>query len=214
MQSTTFGTPNARTPLYSLPETPIPLKLPSPLPNIPQNSLQTSASADLLFHPDQHNRVYNSEEAPRSFTMAPCVVVERLEGKQRCSRAPVGEHAGARARTCTMWLFTRNERSAKSNQTPQQPITPSRQRAAQSTPAPLHWCGAYSLGPSPTQAARCRGHPQNHFCHFRAFSITRQPPFIPIPFFSSSNGPTTDLKSCSCVVCLFVTHSRFSPHAL
>jgi len=30
----------------------------------------------------------------RSFTMAPCVVVERLEGKQRCSRAAVSEHAG------------------------------------------------------------------------------------------------------------------------
>jgi len=25
--------------------------------------------------------------------MAPCAVVERLEGKQQCSRAPVGEHA-------------------------------------------------------------------------------------------------------------------------
>ena len=27
----------------------------------------------------------------------PCVVVERLEGKQQCSRAPVGEHAEVRA---------------------------------------------------------------------------------------------------------------------
>jgi len=25
--------------------------------------------------------------------MAPCVVVERLEGKQQCSRVPVGKHA-------------------------------------------------------------------------------------------------------------------------
>jgi len=36
---------------------------------------------------------HNSGEALCSFTMAPCVVVERLEGKQQCSRAPVGEHA-------------------------------------------------------------------------------------------------------------------------
>jgi len=29
--------------------------------------------------------------------MAPCVVIERLEGKQQCSRAPVGEHAEVQA---------------------------------------------------------------------------------------------------------------------
>jgi len=29
--------------------------------------------------------------------MAPCVVVERLEGTQQCSRAPVGEHAEVQA---------------------------------------------------------------------------------------------------------------------
>ena len=38
-------------------------------------------------------RPHNSGEAPCSFTMAPCVVVERLEGTQQCSRAPVGKHA-------------------------------------------------------------------------------------------------------------------------
>jgi len=29
--------------------------------------------------------------------MAPCVVVERLKGKQQCSRAPVGKHAEVQA---------------------------------------------------------------------------------------------------------------------
>jgi len=29
--------------------------------------------------------------------MAPCVVVERFEGKQQCSRTPVGEHAEVQA---------------------------------------------------------------------------------------------------------------------
>jgi len=56
------------------------------------------ASAVLLFYTDQMNRVHSSEEAPRSFTKAPCVVVERLEGKQRCSRAAVSEHTGIQAR--------------------------------------------------------------------------------------------------------------------
>ena len=42
-------------------------------------------------------RPHNSGEAPCSFTMDPCVVVERLEGKQQCSRAPVGEHAEVQA---------------------------------------------------------------------------------------------------------------------
>ena len=33
------------------------------------------------FYTDQMNRVHSSEEAPRSFAMAPCVVVERFEEK-------------------------------------------------------------------------------------------------------------------------------------
>ena len=39
----------------------------------------------------------------RSFTMAPCVVVERLEGKQRSRRAAVSEHAGIQARNWSSW---------------------------------------------------------------------------------------------------------------
>ena len=100
---TTFRTSNARTSLYPLPETPIPLHRdpPSPLPNIPQNSSRPRASAVLLFCTDQMNRVHSSEAAPRSFTMAPSVVVERLEGKQRCSRDAASEHAGIQARECS-----------------------------------------------------------------------------------------------------------------
>jgi len=94
---TTFRTSNARTSLYPRPAAPLLLHPPSPLPNIPQNSSRPRASAVLLFCTDQMNRVHSSEEAPHSFTMAPCVVVERLEGKQRCSRAAVSEHAGIQA---------------------------------------------------------------------------------------------------------------------
>ena len=98
--STTFSTSSASTSLYPLPETPIPFNPPPPFLNIPQNSSRTAARAVLLFHTDQHNRVRNYEEVPHSFTMACCLVVKRLEGKQRCSTAPVGEpqHAGRRAR--------------------------------------------------------------------------------------------------------------------
>jgi len=81
LNQTTFHTSNARTSLYPCPAAPIPLHPPSPLPNIPQNSSRPRASAVLLFYTDQMNRVHSSEEAPRSFTMAPCVVVERLEEK-------------------------------------------------------------------------------------------------------------------------------------
>ena len=58
--------------------------IPHPLfPTYPRKvrGLRASAAAFLLFYTDQMNRVHSSEEAPRSFTMAPCVVVERLEGK-------------------------------------------------------------------------------------------------------------------------------------
>ena len=41
-QSFTLSTSNARTSLYPLLETPIPLNPPSPLPNIPQNNLRTT----------------------------------------------------------------------------------------------------------------------------------------------------------------------------
>jgi len=73
--------------------------IPHPLfPTYPRTVRRPQASAVLLFHNDQMNRVHNPEESPRSFTMAPYVVVEKLEGKQRCSRAPVGEHAELQAR--------------------------------------------------------------------------------------------------------------------
>ena len=95
---TTFRTSNARTSLYPRPAAPIPLHPPSPLPNIPQNSSRPQATASSLFYTDQMNRVHSSGEAPCSFTMAPCIVVETLEGKQLCSRAAVREHSGIQAR--------------------------------------------------------------------------------------------------------------------
>jgi len=74
---------------YQYPSTPHPL-----FPTYPRTVRVLRASTVLLFYTDQMNRVHCSEEALRSFTMAPCVVVERLEGNQRCSRGAVSEHAG------------------------------------------------------------------------------------------------------------------------
>jgi len=67
---------------HQYPSTPHPL-----FPTYPRTvrGLRESAAAVLLFYTDQMNRVHSSDEAPRSFTMAPCVVVERLEEKQRCT---------------------------------------------------------------------------------------------------------------------------------
>jgi len=78
---------------HQYPSTPHPL-----FPTYPITVRRPRASAVLLFYTDQMHRVHGSEEDPRSFTMAPCIVVERLEGKQRCSRAAVSEHAGIQAR--------------------------------------------------------------------------------------------------------------------
>jgi len=67
---------------HHYPSTPQPL-----FPTYPRTVRRPRASAVLLLYTDQMNRVHSSEESPRSFTMAPCVVVERLKGKQRCSKS-------------------------------------------------------------------------------------------------------------------------------
>jgi len=78
---------------HQYPSTPHPL-----FPTYPRTVRELRTSTVLLFYTDQMNRVHISEEAPRSFTMSPCVVVESMEGKQRCSRAAVSDHAGIQAR--------------------------------------------------------------------------------------------------------------------
>jgi len=71
---------------HQYPSTPHPL-----FPTYPRTVCGPRASAVLLIYTDQMNKVHSSEEAPRSLKMAPCVVVEKLEEKQRCSRATVSE---------------------------------------------------------------------------------------------------------------------------
>ena len=130
---------------------------PSPLPNIPQDSSRTTASVVLLPNIDSRvhitrgltPRPHNSGESPCNFTMTPCVVVEWLEGKQQCSRDPVGEHAEVQAQDEECGCHEQQE----VNKTPQQPITQSRQHGAQTTSAHLYWCGADPSGPWPAPVA-------------------------------------------------------------
>jgi len=90
-------------------------------PTYPRTVRGPRVSAVLLFYTDQMNRVHSSEEAPCSFTMAPCVVVERLEGQQRCSRAPVDEHAELQAREWPRWLFTEKRKVNEEQPNPAKP---------------------------------------------------------------------------------------------
>jgi len=140
---TTFRTSNARTSLYPRPAASIPLHPPSPLPNIPHNSSRPRLSAVLLFYTDQMNTVHSSEEAPRSFTMTPCVVVEKLEGKQWCSR---GFSKRARRNPSPRMIKVTVHEKRRVNEEQPTPASStsrkSRQRGAQTTPAHLHWCGA------------------------------------------------------------------------
>jgi len=100
-QAIVFSTYNTRTSLYPLLETPNHLYPPSPLPNRPQISSRTAGKRSSTVPTLMSYRVHNSGEVPCSFTMASCVVVKRLEGRQTrgCSSAPVGEHTGGQART-------------------------------------------------------------------------------------------------------------------
>jgi len=102
-------------------------------PTYPRTVRRLRASAVLVFYTDQMNIVHSSEDAPRSFTMVHCVVVKRLEGKQRYSRAAVSKHAGIQAREWSRWMFT-NKREV--NEKPTKPCNSphtKRQRGAQTT---------------------------------------------------------------------------------
>jgi len=113
-------------------------------------------------------RPHNSGEAPCSFEMAPCVVVERLEGKQKCNRAPVGEHAEFQAQDAECGCHEQqevNEKRSKPRNSPSHnhDSTAPRQH-------PLIYTGAGSIhlvhGPlwSPTTERLPRK--DSHFHHF------------------------------------------------
>jgi len=138
---------------HQYPSTPHPL-----FPTYPRTVRRPRASADLLFNTEQMNRVNSSKEAPRSFTMAPCVVVERLEGKQRCTEPQYASTQESKPENDQGDCSRRNERSMKKRQTLHQPIMQSRQRGAQTTSAHLHWCGAHPSSSWPVQTASHEGH--------------------------------------------------------
>jgi len=150
---------------YQYPSHPHPL-----FPTYPRTVRGLRAIAVVLFYTDQMNRVHSSEEALRSFTMAPCVVAERLKGNQRCSRAAVSEHAGIQAREWSRWLFTKkwevNKKTTKPCNSPHT-IT-----ARRSDNIPLICTGAGPIHPVHSQpmslATEAMPETRLHFCHFPA----------------------------------------------
>jgi len=153
---------------HQYPSTPDPL-----FPTYPRAIRGLRASAVLLFYTDQMNRVHSYEEAPRSFTMAPCVVVEGLEAKQRCSRAAVSEHAGIQAREWSRWLFAKkrevNEKTTKPCNSPHTITT-----ARRPDNIPLICTSAGPIHPVHSQpmslATEAMPETRLHFCHFPAVS--------------------------------------------
>ena len=160
--------------------------IPHPLfPTYPRTVRRLRVSAVLLFNTDQMNRVHSSEETPRSFTMAPCVVVERLEEKQRCTRAIVSEYAGIQAREWSRWLFTKKQEvNEKTTKPCNRPHTITTARRPHNLNIPLIYTGAGPIHPVHSQpmslVTEAMPETRLHFCHFpavlqrcRKFSVMR-----------------------------------------
>jgi len=159
---------------HQYPSTPHPL-----FPTFPRTVRGPRASAVVLFYTAQMNRVHSSESAPRSFTMAPCVVAERLEGKQRCSRAAVSEHAGIQAREWSRWVFTKKRKVNEKTTNPcNRPKKNHDSAAPRQHPAHLHWCGSTQFLANPCRWPQRRS-PETrlHFYHFRRSTVVSPSPF-------------------------------------
>ena len=140
--------------------------------------------------------------------MAPCVVVERLDGKQRCSRAEVSEHAGIQARKWSSWLFTKKrEVNEKNDQTLNSPHTITTARRTDNIQ--LICTGAGPIHPVHSQpmslATETLPETRLHFCHF--------PAVLPkISWISFSRGSGPPLRNKELIlhghkVCTYLIHS-------
>jgi len=95
------------------PSTPHPL-----FPTYPRTVRGLRVSAVSLFYTEHMDRVHNSEDAPHSFTMVPCVVVERLEGKQRCTEPQYASTQESKPENDQGDCSRRNKRSMKKRTNP------------------------------------------------------------------------------------------------
>ena len=111
-------------------------------------------------------RPHNSGEAPCSFTMAPCVVVERLEGKQQCSRAPVGEHAEVQAQDAECGCHEQQEVNKKRPK-PRNSPSHNHDSTAPTQHPPIHPVQARSG----RQPRRPLPRKDSHFRHFSNSSV-------------------------------------------
>ena len=113
-------------------------------------------------------RPHNSGEAPCSFTMAPCVVVERLEGKQQCSRAPVGEHAQVQAQDAKCSCHEQQEDNEKR---PKPRNSPSHNH--DSTSILVRGRSIWSMARSGRRPRRPLSRKDSHFRHFGGMKINK-----------------------------------------
>jgi len=100
--------------------------------------------------------------------MAPCVVVQRLQGKQQCSRAPAGEHAEVQAQDAECGCHEQQEVNEKrpkprNNQSHNHDSAAPRQH-------PLIFTGAGPIhpvhGPLRLPATEAMPRKDSHFRHF------------------------------------------------
>jgi len=134
------------------------------------------------------------------------VVVERLEGKQRCIRAAVSEHAGIQARKWSRWLFTKKREVNEKTTKPSTAHTQSRQRGAQTTSR----SSALVRGRSAQFIANPCRWPQRP-CPKRGYNSAIFPPFLSVTVNLKTNLPC-DYRNVCCFVHFYTCHPYIDHH--
>ena len=107
--------------------------------------------------------------------MAPCVVLEKLEGKQQCSRAPVGEHAEVQAQDAECGCHEQqevNEKRPKPSNSPSHnhdSTTPRQHSLIYTGAGPIHPV----YGPLWLPATEAMPRKDSHFRHFGGLFLPR-----------------------------------------
>jgi len=92
------------------------------------------------------------------FYNGPLRSCRKIRGNAAVQQSPSRQARRSPNPRCRMWLPWTTRGQWKTTKTPQQPITQSRQHAAQTTSAHLYWCGADPSGPWPTPDVSYGGH--------------------------------------------------------
>jgi len=202
---TTFRTSKARTSLYPLPETPIPLHPPSPLPNIPQNSSRTVGKCSftvLHWSDEQSGRALNllrSSALCHNGPLRSCRKIGGKEAVQQSRSRRARRNPSPRMTKVTVHGETKGQ--WKNDQTLQQPITQSRKRGAQTTSTHLHWCRADPPSSWPTHVTghRDKGHAPKWDYIFAIFAG-----------FFSHNRPNFDAMHSHIIILYIQMHTKMN----